>query len=561
MANQIALTQAQLDQISALTNGGTQNFYLGYKYISDVIANNNQVDAATKVWFQRAAEINSNDPNSAANTFIRSVAGYGLQYSGQIGDLNKATNDIGTSVIGDILNNSKGIPALDVLVGYDISTALSDNNISIGGWGGGFYYWNLTVTIGIETLTLGEFITKTPAEYNKFVAANAAALVKTVGSEWNGAPSQAEYLDMLQFGFGSDLPLAIKMDILDRAISSSSSSNYAGSPNMITGFTLDGLAEKNYGYAGFLAYASTDIWFYNTTTGVWYTIGDFGTKINATSDLTITLNDIRNDRLSHQTVGNYLGNQTFDNLGTGVFSTFAYGETATTTPTNYFSIANSVGSGAAWSSGLTADFANGIALSGNGYGLSTLGSTLNGDGFFNVAQSAFYTDFWRPGAYEMSDFDFSGDIGSGVNWSDTNGAFFTSNLTYNSNQFSTIDYLNNYQVDSLSLLNIDPLVLDLTGAGIQLNNYSDANVLFNMDADEYKEQTGWIKNGTGFLVMDKNGDGVINDVSEIFSEYFTSGAKNGLEALKTFDSNKDGVFNASDSANDNFNMLYVVRVG
>ncbi len=30
--------------------------------------------------------------------------------------------------------------------------------------------------------------------------------------------------------------------------------------------------------------------------------------------------------------------------------------------------------------------------------------------------------------------------------------------------------------------------------------------------------------------MDKNGDGVINDVSDISSEYFTTGAKNGLAA-------------------------------
>ena len=55
-------------------------------------------------------------------------------------------------------------------------------------------------------------------------------------------------------------------------------------------------------------------------------------------------------------------------------------------------------------------------------------------------------------------------------------------------------------------LNIDPLVLDLTGAGIQLRNYSQSNVLFNMDNDDYKEQTGWVKGGTAFLVMDKNGD-------------------------------------------------------
>jgi Ca2+-binding RTX toxin-like protein/LysM repeat protein len=251
----------------------------------------------------------------------------------------------------------------------------------------------------------------------------------------------------------------------------------------------------------------------------------------------------------------------FDPYGTGDFDPYLildpnsfwdFGQYSSPTgsTTNSFTISNSVGTGAGWSSGLTADYLNGIVASGTGWGVSLPGSVLNSDGLFNVAPSSFLSNGIRPGAFELSDFNFSLQLGSSnAVWNSVGYNFYNDSLGgFNSFVASTLGDLNNMFTNSSSYLNIDPLVLDLTGAGIQLNNYNDAHVLFNMDADEYKEQTGWIKNGTGFLVMDKNGDGVVNDVSEIFSEYFTSGAKNGLEALKTFDSNKDGVFNASDSA-------------
>ncbi len=34
------------------------------------------------------------------------------------------------------------------------------------------------------------------------------------------------------------------------------------------------------------------------------------------------------------------------------------------------------------------------------------------------------------------------------------------------------------------------MVIDLTGAGIQLSNYADANVLFNMDAANDNNEVG-----------------------------------------------------------------------
>ncbi|NEU34781.1 hypothetical protein GN156_29430, partial [bacterium LRH843] len=55
-------------------------------------------------------------------------------------------------------------------------------------------------------------------------------------------------------------------------------------------------------------------------------------------------------------------------------------------------------------------------------------------------------------------------------------------------------------------------------------------------------------NGDGILVMDKDGNGKIDNLSEVFSENFDPRAKTALEALRLLDSNYDGVFDASDDA-------------
>ena len=43
-------------------------------------------------------------------------------------------------------------------------------------------------------------------------------------------------------------------------------------------------------------------------------------------------------------------------------------------------------------------------------------------------------------------------------------------------------------------------------------------VSFDMDSDGMAEQTAWLKKGSGFLVWDKNGDGMVNDGTEMFGK-------------------------------------------
>ncbi|MBR6026672.1 MAG: hypothetical protein IK065_03630 [Neisseriaceae bacterium] len=65
----------------------------------------------------------------------------------------------------------------------------------------------------------------------------------------------------------------------------------------------------------------------------------------------------------------------------------------------------------------------------------------------------------------------------------------------------------------------DPLVLDLDGDGIELLKADGWNgVQFDYNGDGIKSSTGWVKADDGLLVWDRNGDGIINNGSEIFGE-------------------------------------------
>jgi len=102
---------------------------------------------------------------------------------------------------------------------------------------------------------------------------------------------------------------------------------------------------------------------------------------------------------------------------------------------------------------------------------------------------------------------------------------------------------------------IDPLVIDLDGNGVKVNDVKNSSVFFDMDNDGYAENTAWVSPFDGILVTDVNHDGTINNITEIFSEYYSNNSiKSGLQALASFDSNKNGIISATDSR---FNEILV----
>ena len=103
----------------------------------------------------------------------------------------------------------------------------------------------------------------------------------------------------------------------------------------------------------------------------------------------------------------------------------------------------------------------------------------------------------------------------------------------------------------------DPLVLDLDNDGIEAVGINPAApVLFDMDGDGIKTATGWIKADDGMVVLDLNGNGLIDSGRELFgdSTVLTRGpragqnAANGYEALADLDINGDGAINSLDAA-------------
>ena len=102
-----------------------------------------------------------------------------------------------------------------------------------------------------------------------------------------------------------------------------------------------------------------------------------------------------------------------------------------------------------------------------------------------------------------------------------------------------------------NLQNVDPLVLDIDGDGVELTRYEDSIATFDVDNDGFIENTGWVHGDDAILAHDLNGDGVINDITETISEYYNGETyMDGFAALATLDSNGDGFFTADDDAYD-----------
>jgi Ca2+-binding RTX toxin-like protein len=92
-------------------------------------------------------------------------------------------------------------------------------------------------------------------------------------------------------------------------------------------------------------------------------------------------------------------------------------------------------------------------------------------------------------------------------------------------------------------LGFDPLVLDLDGDGFELTSSLVSTSRFEFDNDGFAERSGWVLPDDGFLVRDANSNGKIDDLTEMFGNQTTG----GFDMLGAYDSNVDGVINASDT--------------
>ncbi len=96
----------------------------------------------------------------------------------------------------------------------------------------------------------------------------------------------------------------------------------------------------------------------------------------------------------------------------------------------------------------------------------------------------------------------------------------------------------------------DPLVIDFGKKGIELCSLVNG-VNFDLDNNGFAEKTAWIGTEDGFLALDRNGNGVIDNGGELFGDQviLSDGRKStsGFDALEDIDDNQDGVIDCNDA--------------
>lgn len=97
-----------------------------------------------------------------------------------------------------------------------------------------------------------------------------------------------------------------------------------------------------------------------------------------------------------------------------------------------------------------------------------------------------------------------------------------------------------YEVYSESSFTLcDPLVFNFNGDVTEL---TDQHFLFDLDGDGSEEEIASFGNGSGFLALDKNGDGKINDGTELFG----TSSGNGFKDLAQYDTDGNGWIDEDD---------------
>lgn len=85
----------------------------------------------------------------------------------------------------------------------------------------------------------------------------------------------------------------------------------------------------------------------------------------------------------------------------------------------------------------------------------------------------------------------------------------------------------------------DPLMVNFGGGAARLTN---AKISFDLNADGTAEQISFAANGSGFLALDKNNDGRINDGTELFGPQ----SGNGFGELAAYDADANGWIDEAD---------------
>lgn len=94
---------------------------------------------------------------------------------------------------------------------------------------------------------------------------------------------------------------------------------------------------------------------------------------------------------------------------------------------------------------------------------------------------------------------------------------------------------------------VDPLVINLEGNPA---SFSDQTFFFDLDGDGKEEELSKLQAGSGFLALDKNHDGIINDGNELFG----TKSGDGFKDLAAYDEDGNGWIDEDDSIFDDLKI-------
>ncbi len=139
--------------------------------------------------------------------------------------------------------------------------------------------------------------------------------------------------------------------------------------------------------------------------------------------------------------------------------------------------------------------------------------------------------------------------------------FTNGNSQQESVTFRVTDSQGGYSFRSVNfwIQNVDPVVIDLGGDGLEFLDISESNVTVDRDNDGSEERMAWIAASEGILAWDHNHDGQINRLDEI--EFWSHVSpqtpdRTDLQSLARpeFDTNQDGKFDATDGKWSEFKL-------
>lgn len=163
---------------------------------------------------------------------------------------------------------------------------------------------------------------------------------------------------------------------------------------------------------------------------------------------------------------------------------------------------------------------------------SGLFGSFLGQGGFQMVNHAYYSSYQES---EETSFSTTGKVVT------ADGREIDFNVDVTMSRSFCEEYYETYQTLEPALC--DPLVINLDG---NVANVSDQKFYFDLDADGKEDEISRLGAGSGFLALDKNGDGKINDGSELFG----TSSGNGFYDLAQYDLDGNGWIDEADEIFD-----------